>query len=101
MRSILFTCLFLVVPQVVSATEHNHPSNLTVICNPNGAEVRVNDGAFRGSTYYLGKSCDAARKSGGTGKWWYAAAAFIVQIDGQGARFSNEIDCPSLPYCRP
>ena len=99
-------CLHLIIqialaPTAVLASEHNRPNNLTITCNANGAVVDVNDGPFRGTTYYLGKSCDAARDSAGVGSWWYAADAFIVEIDGQSVRFSNELPCQSLPYCRP
>ena len=100
MRSFL-TVLFTSLSFSVGATEHNTPADLTINCNANGAVVRVNEGPFKGNTYYLGKSCDAARKGGGTGRWWYAAAAFIVDINGQGVRFANDMDCPALPYCLP
>jgi len=89
MRFLLFAAA-LALPFAVHA-------DTTIKCNENGAVVT----SASGSVYYLGKSCDAARKGGGTGKWWFAAAAFIVQIDGeQGVRFSQEMIC-DIPYCKP
>lgn len=100
-KNITFILVISAIPVALSADSHNTPSDLSIQCNANGAVIRVNNGHSRGKTFYLGKSCDAAQKGGGTGKWWYAAAAFIVEINGSGTRFANEIDCPALPYCRP
>ncbi len=66
-------------------------------CNANGAVVRLDDG----TTYYLGKSCDAAREGGGQGRWWLTASAYAVEIDGQARRLPIEVDCESLPFCSP
>lgn len=65
------------------------------VCNENGAVVTLSNGTI----YYLGKNCDAARKGGGTGKWWLTASAFAVDTDGQAIRLPIEIDCPALPAC--
>ena len=64
-------------------------------CNANGAVVTLADG----TVYYLGKSCDAARKGGGTGQWFLAASFFGLKIDGEFIRLPFEIDCDSLPAC--
>ncbi len=79
-----------------SADTHNTPANIEIACNQHGAIVKKSDG----TTYYLGKQCDAARKDGGVGKWWYAGSAFIIEINGQSERFANELVC-DVPYCKP
>lgn len=66
----------------------------TVECNEHGAVVTL----AIGTTFYLGNNCDAAQKGGGTGKWWLAASALVVEIDGQATRLPFEIDC-DLPAC--
>jgi hypothetical protein len=63
-------------------------------CNAHGAVVTMTDG----TVYYMGKDCDAAQKGGGTGKWYLAASAFIIEINGKGFRLPIEIDC-DLPAC--
>ncbi len=62
-------------------------------CNAHGAVVTQTDG----TVLYLGKNCDAARKGGGTGRWWNAASFLGVNIDGQAYMVTEEIDC--LPFC--
>lgn len=86
---------------VAIATEHNTPSNLNIECNKNGAEITIlNTGIFvRGTKLYLGKDCDAFLPEIGSGNWWFAASAFVVEISGNSYRFANEIDCPTLPAC--
>lgn len=69
-------------------------SGARVDCNAHGAVVTL----ANGTVYYMGKDCDAARKGGGTGKWWLAASAFVVQTDGQAIRLPVELDC-DLPAC--
>lgn len=64
-----------------------------VSCNKNGAVVARADGVV----LYLGKSCDAARKGGGTGNWWNAASFLGVMIDGKTYMVKEEIDC--LSFC--
>ncbi|MGB7243677.1 MAG: hypothetical protein WBC93_16540 [Sulfitobacter sp.] len=71
-------------------------ADFSIKCNKHGAVMTTTDGA----TYYLGKTCEAAKKAGGTGRWWYAASAFIVEIDGESIRYPFEIDC-DVPYCKP
>ncbi len=66
----------------------------STLCNEHGAVVTLADG----TVYYLGNNCDAARKGGGTGKWWLAASAFVVEINGQALRLPFEVDC-NLPFC--
>lgn len=63
-------------------------------CNAHGAVVTLADG----TVYYLGKNCDAAQKGGGTGHWWLAASAYVVDIGGQPRQLPIEIDC-NLPAC--
>ena len=92
----LFAVAGLLAATSASADLHNTPADIKITCNQHGAIVDAQDG----STYYLGKQCDAARKGGGTGKWWFAAAAFLIEIDGQTMRFANELSC-DVPYCRP
>ena len=71
---------------------------IAVACNPNGAVLTLADGA----KIYLGKSCDAVRPGVGEGRWWYAASALIVAIEGrEGLRLTVEPECEALPYCRP
>lgn len=65
-----------------------------VQCNQHGAVVTLDNG----TVYYLGKTCDAAQKGGGTGRWYLAASAFVVEINGQGFRLPFEVDC-ELPAC--
>ena len=65
-----------------------------VQCNAHGAVVTLDDG----TVYYLGKTCDAAQQGGGTGRWWLAASAFVVEIDGQPQRLPFEVNC-DLPAC--
>lgn len=72
-------------------------ADLTITCNPPYGAVVT---APNGTVYYLGTSCDAARKGGGTGHWWYAAGAFIVEINGQSVRYPRDIEC-DVPYCLP
>jgi len=79
----------------VWSDNHNTPTPMTTSCNANGAVIDVTGGP----TFYLGNSCDAAMKNGGTGKWWYAAAAFLIEIDGKTWRFANNPNCPTLSYC--
>ncbi len=71
-------------------------ASASVKCNEHGAVVTLEDG----TVYYLGNSCDAARKGGGAGRWWLAASFFAVQIDGQAIRLPFEVDC-DLPFCSP
>lgn len=66
----------------------------SVQCNEHGAIVSLSDG----TVYYLGNNCDAAQKDGGTGKWWLAASAFVVDVNGQPIRLPFEVDC-DLPAC--
>lgn len=63
-------------------------------CNRSGAVVTLEDGAV----YYLGRSCDAAKKGGGTGRWYLTASFFVVEIAGQPMRLPFEIDC-DMPAC--
>lgn len=35
-----------------------------------------------GAVYYLGNSCDAVKPGGGEGRWWLAASAIAVEING-------------------
>lgn len=65
-----------------------------VQCNQHGAVVTLSNGTI----YYLGKTCDAAQKGGGTGRWYLAASAFVVEINGQAVRLPFEVDC-ELPAC--
>lgn len=84
------------------ATSHDWPADLAISCNPNGAVVVLGPATTEpGATYYLGKDCDAARKGGGTGQWWYAASGFAVRIGDSALRFGGDLDCPTLPYCTP
>ena len=68
----------------------------TITCNANGAVVTY----ANGTTLYLGKSCDAARKGGGTGYWFNAASFLAVFIEGEPYRVAEGrgIDC--LPFCQ-
>lgn len=81
---------------------HEGRANLDIVCNDNGAVVTLGAQTVApGRVYYLGKECDAFQPSLGTGRWYYAAGAFIIDIGGQGLRFGADLDCPALPYCRP
>ncbi len=86
--------ILLAVMAMVCATAAQADANVT--CNEHGAVVTLSDGAV----YYLGKNCDAARKGGGTGKWWLTASAFAVGIDGRAILLPVEVDCDVLPACR-
>ena len=67
----------------------------TVECNQHGAVVTVENG----TTYYFGKSCDAAKQGGGEGRWWLSASALVVEIDGIiEDRIEFDVDC-NLPAC--
>ncbi|MEL7013794.1 MAG: hypothetical protein AAFO72_11000 [Pseudomonadota bacterium] len=95
-KHILCTLAILIIANAAQATEHNVPADIAISCNPHGAIVTTADG----STYYLGKSCDASQPGVGEGRWWFAASAFIIEINGQAVRFANELSC-DVPYCRP
>ena len=90
MRKILTALFFTLI-----CTTASHAS-AKVTCNAHGAVVALTDG----TVYYLGKSCDAAQKGGGSGKWWLAASFFAVEIDGQARRLPIEVGC-DLPFCSP
>lgn len=79
-----------------SATEHNNPSDITISCNQHGAVVKTANGA----TYYLGNNCDASQPGVGDGRWWFAASAFIIEINGTSVRFARDLTC-NVPFCRP
>ena len=101
MRRFLSAVLLLFAAPAM-AHEHNTPADVQVACNAHGAVVTLGEGTIApGRRYYLGKSCDAAQAGGGTGRWWYAAAAYVIEIDGRALRFAGELNCPALPYCRP
>ena len=90
MRSVFFVLAML-------ATSSNAMAE-TVACNPNGAVVTREDG----TVFYLGKSCDAAIKGGGTGHWFNAASFLAVIIgpdreNSQGYQIFAEIPC--LAFC--
>jgi len=51
------------------------------------------------SKIFLGKECDAYRPGLGTGRWYFAAAAFLVEINGDTVRFANDIPC-EVPHCQ-
>lgn len=70
------------------------PAHASVACNEHGAVVTLDSG----DVYYLGKTCDAARPGGASGRWWLSASAYVVAIDGQFIRIPFDIDC-DLPYC--
>ena len=79
---------------LVTAAHAHSGAHGSVQCNDHGAVVSLEDG----TVYYLGKNCDAAQKGGGTGKWWLAASAFVVDIGGHPVRLPFEVDC-DLPAC--
>jgi hypothetical protein len=82
----LIFCLLLAVSTPAVASDG-------VQCNANGAVVTLPDG----TVYYLGKSCDAARKGGGTGVWFHAASFLGISIDGEIVeQIHFDVDCPSL-----
>ncbi|MCA8881344.1 MAG: hypothetical protein KDA73_15640 [Rhodobacteraceae bacterium] len=93
MRALALPLLLLATPV---AAFGDTVADISISCNPHGAVVTMPDGP----TYYLGKQCDAARKGGGDGKWWFAASVFIVEIGGEAVRFPFDLDC-DVPYCRP
>lgn len=66
-----------------------------ISCNKNGMVVDVSDGR----TYYLGKNCDAARKGGGTGKWFSAPLGVVINLGNEAPRFEAYEWCPALPEC--
>ncbi len=96
-RFSMFVFTFLLVAVSANATEHNRPLDIKVQCNQNGAVVTMKSG----TKFYLGKSCDAYQPGKGTGSWWWAASAFLIEIDDLLLRVPSDLDCPSLPYCRP
>ena len=77
------------------STEHNHQANIAIDCNEHGAVLNLENGG----KIYLGKKCDAYQPEVGSGRWWFAASAFLVEINGQATRYANELDC-DVPYCR-
>lgn len=80
----------------------DEPFYIDVACNAHGAVLTLgSESVAPGRVYYLGKDCDAVQPNVGTGRWYYAAGAFIVDVSGQSLRFERDLDCPSLPYCRP
>lgn len=92
--------LLAIFPTALTAAEHVQPSDLSITCNGNGAVVVVNSGKAAGETLYLGKTCDAARKSGGTGSWWNGASGFVVEIEGEPYGFIHEgPNCSALTFC--
>ncbi|MCR8547349.1 hypothetical protein M4578_05890 [Salipiger sp. P9] len=93
----LTACAILLSLGSASAQTEIDPADLRFSCNDSGAVMTLTNG----TTYYLGKSCDAARKGGGTGKWWYAAGAFLIGIGDQTLRIGGaDIPCTDMPYCR-
>lgn len=98
----LFALTLTLIALPAFAIEHNQPAELAIDCNENGAVITLGDNTIEpGAKYYVGKDCDAFRPGLGAGAWWFAASGFIIEINGEGIRFSNELDCPSLPYCKP
>ncbi len=89
------TLTALLTGSVAVATEHNVFTDLSIDCNRHGAVIKV----AGGPTYYLGKECDALLPNVGEGRWWFAASAFVVEINGHTVRFANDLDC-DMPYCR-
>ena len=85
--------LSLALATVSATTAH---ADFNIQCNRHGAVMTTSNGEI----YYLGKNCDAAKKSGGSGRWWFAASALIVEINGEGFRYPFDINC-DLPYCKP
>lgn len=66
-------------------------------CNAHGAVVTADNG----QTYYVGRSCDAAKEGGGEGRWWFTASAMAVEINGTvEALIRFDVEC-DLPYCTP
>jgi len=65
LTALTFAALLTVAPCTARADTHNTPTPMTTNCTANGAVIKLRDG----TTFYLGKSCDAARKSRGTSKW--------------------------------
>ena len=97
-----FAILALLLSAAAHAAEHNTPADVAISCNQSGAVVTLGRNTIEpGATYYLGKDCDAFRPGVGTGRWWYAVSAFVIDINGRWLRFGGELGCQSLPYCRP
>lgn len=82
------------VLMICAATAANAQTQGSFQCNEHGAVVALADG----TVYYLGRNCDAAQQDGGTGRWFLAASAFVVEINGQSKRLPFEVDC-DLPAC--
>ena len=94
--------LAMLIAAPAGADDPDAPPDLSVSCNANGAVVVLGPNTVEpGATYYLGKDCDAFRRGMGTGRWWYAGSAFVVALDGRLLRFTGELQCRALPYCRP
>ncbi|MBV7379524.1 hypothetical protein [Maritimibacter dapengensis] len=97
-RFVTLLGLVLAVPAFGEA--HNTPADLDISCNANGAVLVLGQNTIEpGATYYLGKDCDAYSPGKGSGRWWLAASAVVVEINGVAIRFANDIDCPALPGC--
>lgn len=77
------------------AQQLNVPADITFTCNDNGAVVHLPDG----SKSYLGKDCDAYQPGVGSGRWYFAAASFIVEINSEGTAYAYDIPC-DVPYCQ-
>ncbi|MEP6065507.1 MAG: hypothetical protein ABJ246_06710 [Paracoccaceae bacterium] len=91
MKMVTF-CLVLLVAPSASVAE-------VVACNAHGAVVTRDDG----TTFYLGKNCDAAIKGGGQGHWFNSASFLAVIIgedwqNSQGYQVFTEIPC--LDFCQ-
>ncbi len=82
---------FIFATAVLAATAG--PVSAAGKCNKHGAVVEQSHGIV----LYLGKSCDATRKGGGTGKWWNAASFLGVMIGDDTYMVREEFDC--LPFC--
>ena len=76
------------------AAAQQFDQRLHIRCNAHGAVVTVPGGP----TYYMGRNCDAAQEGGGTGRWYLAASAFFIEIDGEAIRLEQDIGC-DLPAC--
>ncbi|NRB02388.1 MAG: hypothetical protein HRU30_03905 [Rhodobacteraceae bacterium] len=84
---------FLLVLSVSSAAAETYQ------CNAHGAVVTKPDG----TVLYLGKSCDAAVQSGGTGFWFNAAsflAVFIGPDLGTAKAYQVQSEIPCLEFCQ-
>lgn len=101
MRGSLTSVLVFLGFAAVASDLHVAP-DIRIDCNENGAVVTLGPKTQEpGAVYYLGNACDTFREGVGTGRWWYGASGFVIEVAGELIRFNGELPCETMPSCFP